>query len=897
MRWLAAPWRDVLLTAALIASASTPSFMAAAGTAWTGAAGDRVTEQLVAKLSASEAGLVIKSSALFANDAFLAADRAITTALADIPGLDRPTPSIYTFRGVLVHDGATVPISVRALARPGAVEALDRTSGAGADGVWISDWLAERAGIGEGAMISFEAGAEPEQAGADVVPGRGNGVELTVAGVYSRLWNEDNTRQEGYWREVAPDLLPTFVGPFNEPSFELLVMSPELLLSSGLVGEVRWDAPLAKSPVTFNGLSDLVSRYRSIESAIVRGASVAPELRQLSPHRPPASVVVTRATETLVEANSAKLGLRGPLETTRAAGIGLGLVLAVATGSFFVRRRYLEFRLLGAEGERWLIMSLRAAGQLAPHHLIGAPVGSALGVFAASQWGPALEYDLEGIDFGVIGRLALLGLTVMALSVGLSGQRAAEGRSRVSSPRNVLAASGAVLTLASAFVWLQTRRPTSTRPTTIDLEVLVLPWLIIAAVAVSVLLLIDVVAARARLRESRLRPATFLALRRLLTPESGSRIIILAMSLGLGSLLFTVSIVASLDHLVDLKLATEIGGSTQVDLLGIPPPGLPPPPDSTYVYVQDTRTRPGDAQVRVVAVDPTTLAAGVEWPEGFGLPIEELTALLEQNLGNELAAVAIDGQALPEEGAFGSSQTFPYRLVGRSASLTLASESRPTLMVSAIQLDRLAASLAAQALGLEPDDPDLSSLRPPTSTFRRRLVSQLPPDALAGHLEELGLRERSVVTLGSRLSDPDILIPRFAFGYMRLLSWVAMVASLVALFVYRSAQADRRAVSLVMLLRMGMTKRAAIRSARLEMVGLVLLSGAIGGSVAPWVTAHLLARFDPVPSLPPAGRVLVPVVQIGLGAGLGLVAVAILAGLIEARSAARSPVEVQRGIV
>lgn len=857
------PWSDLTLALALVAAAATPPLLMAAAGAWESEAANQVVAALTETTTRSRAGLTVSLGAVFDSTALVEADTTLRSRLEDVKGLATATTSFYTFRGRFSVDGASgsTGFPVRLLDRPGAVQAITVLEGPVEGGtVWISSWLAELSGAGPGATIRFEADAEPETPGAEVAPGGGASVDLVVAGVYEPLWSVEGEPPGGYWEGVPSDLLPTFVGPFNEPGFELLVLEPAALDGSGLAGEVRWEVPLSSIPVTLPDLRRLVADYRDLESAAILDPALAGALARLAGPRPPVPRFDSDAPGLLEDADKTVLALRAPLRATRITGIVLGAGVMVSAGAFLVRRRRREYRLLAGEGERWVHIGARALAQLAPFAVVGTLVGGGAGLAAAMVLGPARRMAVESLDQRLIFLAAAGGLLGQGLIVGVLGQAttATEGSDRRRS--GSVSPLVPVLALAAGgLFWQQVGAGAALRSDTLDLAVVGLP--IAALIASATLLLAAGNAASGRLGGwwRRLPPTIYLPVRRLLRPDRTARLVAVALAIGLGLVVFSLTLVTSLERATEAAVATAVGGATNIDLIGVIPPDESLPAASTIVRYQDTRVEPGQLPVRIVAVDTASMTDALSWPEEFGPEVTEVIRLLESDLEGVVPVIALEGQSLPGDGGFGTSVRVPYAVVGVASSFPLASDARPSLLVSTSRLDAFELERVAAVLGVDPDSPEAADgFRPPSTTYRKRLISRSAPAELATFLSANELTARTVETAAGRRTQVDLLGPLFAFDYLRLLGAVAAAASVIALLLHQAARAREQALATVLMRRMGVPSASFTRMALIEVSSLVVVISAAAAVTARLVAGRVVGRFDPAPRLPPPVAVEMP---------------------------------------
>jgi hypothetical protein len=410
----------------------------------------------------------------------------------------------------------------------------------------------------------------------------------------------------------------------------------------------------------------------------------------------------------------------------------------------------------------------------------------------------------------------------------------------------------------------------------VDLAVVALPLaVLVAAVAVAM------VAARRLLGSldrfaSNLPAVMLLAWRRVSNSDAGGYLVIGTLAVALGLMLFTTALVSTLEDTFELKLATEVGSETLVELVG--PLQVESPERSTVVGLEPTRVVPGNRRVQIVAIDPATAADAIIWPAAYGVTLDEVLDLLADDSGDAIPAIAIDGQPLPRQGTFGLRDPVRYDIVGTVPSIPLATASGSTLLVAADQLDAYVAEGWERTGG---------SGRLPSERYRQRLVSALPGDQITSFLEENEVRHRDLVTATQRRADASFVAPRFAFGYLRWFAAVAAVGALISLLFYLSARRTRRALSAIMLRRMGLTPTRTALVTAIEVLALTTIGASTALAVSPAITQRLLPRFDPAPNLPPAVATAFPVERTLLLLSLGLTILATLVWMVERRAMTR----------
>jgi hypothetical protein len=294
--------------------------------------------------------------------------------------------------------------------------------------------------------------------------------------------------------------------------------------------------------------------------------------------------------------------------------------------------------------------------------------------------------------------------------------------------------------------------------------------------------------------------------------------------------------------------------------------------------------------VRVVAIDPAS-ARALSWPEEFGPPLTEVVTTLDRLLDDgSVPALVVEGRPIAAEGTFGTGQPIRYRVVGTVRSAPLAASAGPTLLVAAPQVDRFEITRVTAGGAAIPE-----GFQPPTARYRRHLVSVSTPEQLAGYLTGNDLEIREAFTRISRSTDPDVVAPTLAFGYLGLLGYVAAAAAAAALALYLSVRRRARALGSVMMRRMGFRPGAVAAATAAEMSVLLVVASASAMAVIPLVSGVLARRFDPAPTVPPAIGPMPISAAIWLTMAVIVATSTIALWLVEWRSAHRSGAEVLRG--
>ena len=864
-RWLAVPWSEWALAGALVIAFATPVLLVGSADVWRAAAEDDLTARSVADASLVRNGIDVAVEAGFSSDAVASADAELSAAVSAISSLETAQRTTYTLPGPLAIGPSLRPVGPagRLLARSGALESvdvvtrLDDTS----NGVWISTWFADRLGLELGDTIAAaEAGAP-----------------LRVVGLYEPLWSlDDELALDDYWSSVPAELLPVYVDAFNEPNFELVLTDEETLLDSGLTGVVRWTAPLASIPTSYDELRQLRNDVRLLERGLVEPGPLATSMKTLATAEQRRPTLTTDIFTTTASVESAVRQLTAPLRSARALGAVIGLSAVFAVGAFLVERRRREFRLLASEGERWPMMSGRVACQLALPAIAGGAAGAIAAVVGATWFGPAVSYDWAALPWDVIAATMLASVSLAALTAGTLGARSLRARHR-ETERAVRRALIVVLVAATVIAWAQVGRTTAAGQSSLDLVVVALPVL---AIMVAVLVVVAALGWTARFagRHSEHLPVEgYIAARRLAGESVAVRLVGGSLGLGIGLLVFAVAITSTLDRMVDVKLATTVGGVSSARLVDALPADLEPPAPTTVIRSSDTRLTPGAAAARIVAIDPATYADAVSWSDEFGAGVDEVLDALAGPIDDSIPVVAIEGENVPPEGAFGLTRAYPYRVVATVRGFPTAGDRRVSVMASADAITDFAAR--------ENDDPEAPS---PVDSFRSTAVSQATAPALTEWLSASDVRYRDVVSQADVRESAASAAPRSAFAYLAVIGVTAAAAAAVAMALFLSARRRNSALVGVLTRSMGLPAWRAATISAIE-IGAVLLAAVGAGLIAaPVVVERLAPRFDPAPDQPPAVSVVVEWAPLVVGAVVGVVVVSFVVWLSE-YAASRRP--------
>ncbi len=876
LRWLLVPWRNVTLVVALVCAAATPVFLVSTAGLWRTGAGDVISELLVSDGRDSNRVVAIESNVLFNEAGIAMADRAVNARLADIDAVGSSTRTLSTPRGLVANgqDSTALSVPVRLVNHDTAIQTVDyvRHLPDEFEGAWISGWMAQRFDVDLGDTLTYFSDAEPEEPGAEFAPGGGDSAEILVVGIYEELWNEEGTVPpsdrgidlSAFLESMPAELRPSYINPFQAPSFSLVFVDDAVMAQLGVSGTARWAAPIETSPTTRAELSSLVDEITQLERIIVRDPTVVEALQAQAGPQPAAPVVTNSLAATLDSVDERLQRLDQPLQSTQLAGAAIGLFVMVSAASLAVARRKQEFALLASEGDRWEQFTGRALLQLFSPTAVGVAVGLVLAAVVGATMGPAASsLDARPAIAALDVRRAVLvggaGWLTAAAATGLLGQRALRTAligTPSTSQRAVAVGAGLCLT---AFTWIEVGAGSGR--TDVDLSVVTLPVVALLTGVALVLALAKTGSAFTASQLATRSPIGLLAWRRATRANSASQAVTAALTVSLGLAGFSAVLVNQLDEAASSALFTEVGGQTVADLVGLPPENAVLPNQSTIVGIEETTAAPGQQPVRIVAIDPTSARDAFDWPHDAPLSFSDAAALLASDTGTDLPVLAISSESLPTTGSFGITEPFPYRVVGDLDTIPLASGSRSTLIVSSERLDAFSLSRTEDAL----------TTLAPSQRLRQHLISQQDRATIERFLDDNNVRSRSVTTVDERRASVDYVVPTFAFGYLRWLGVTSVLTALASLAFYLASQRATRKLGTFMTQRMGLSPGQVALVTTLEVAVLISIATATALAIVPLIVRRSLPRFDPAPTLPPGLDLGLPWLALG-GTAIALVA-------------------------
>jgi putative ABC transport system permease protein len=154
-----------------------------------------------------------------------------------------------------------------------------------------------------------------------------------------------------------------------------------------------------------------------------------------------------------------------------------------------------------------------------------------------------------------------------------------------------------------------------------------------------------------------------------------------------------------------------------------------------------------------------------------------------------------------------------------------------------------------------------------------------PPKQVSQALEAPPFEATFLTSVDEFRHDPDVLLARRTFTYLRLITAAAGALVFIGLLLYLQARQRSQAVASALAARMGLSRRAETLSLSIELAAIALFAAVLGGLTALLTAKPIVGHVDPLPDDPPVPAPVIPVTAIVL-ALLGLFVVASAAGAL-----------------
>ena len=843
---------------ALVGALALPAAVLSSGAMFESAASDAITIEIFGQQDPNAVGVYVSAEGILDDDSLPAFSAATEDRLSTIKGLGsaqrilitedlrlfRPQPggpdnsadaadaADATDPGRIDPDDPLPGVSGRLFSAPGAVENLQPVAGSlGRPGLWISETLAADTELGVGDSIQVGAGSVP----------------VPVAGVYADLWTDE---PNDYWSGVPTVYRPRFLHVFNEPNFELVIVDESLMRELAPLGRVAWHVPLETPPSSLAESARLAGQYRAFERSFIRDETMSERYREFVFDPALSPIFLTSLADVGTEIRSVVAILEQPIRTATLAGTAAGVLLSTMGAVFMIRRRNTEYRLLAADGDGHLRFFLRAAVQFALPSAVAVAVGSLLGLVFVRLFGPTGEATLAAVPWSTIAVVTLGACVAGAAVTAVLAVPLADGMTTQAGqvPKTWLY----LLMGAAVAMWIQVGRQDAGD---VNPLVVAFPFVgIVAGVAAAVAAL-RLALAKLRLTGRRLPLPLFLAWRALTASQTGALLLAGALGVATGVAVLSSVFVTTIESAVEAKAATVVGGASRASSLQAS--DAPLPPRTTVIHRKGTGV--DDEGVDVLAIEPSTFADAVTWPDEFGSNPEELIRLLGSETPGSIPAAVVNDRGLPVRGEFGLNRLFPYQVVATFDSAPLASTFRPTLVVRADVFEAFARN--RYDAGLEAvDEVEATVARTlgrelvyesPLDSYGRNAVSQLPLDELLAALDAQGRRYNEVSSAAAYRNSVSSQATRWAYDYLRVVAVIGALAALGALGLFLSERHRERVLAIVIAGQIGVRPRSLTIAGVVELVGLVLGATAAGTAAAMITGRRVFPAFEPEPGTPP----------------------------------------------
>lgn len=741
------------------------------------------------------------------------------------PILTRPTPPVEI--STTTEDKRK--LLVRFLHRTGYEDNVEVLKQSDPGGLWISDRGADYLGLAAGVDV-------------EMIDGRGDLVTIPVGTVYRDLNEAPRT---SYWCPVQDYFIP---GPPHGDLPPALV-----LIDSNMFGDLFpnlesppyggvWEFPVERSGLTTQTATLSIQEMEQMEI----------DIQQSLASEDPRSVTI-RTDLPFIVRRSAALGevLRSSVAPIAVVAIISALGLLAAAGSYWVDRRRTEVVLLITKGIAPAAVALKAATEMAGVVVVGAIVGWLLALTIGPAIGPSLMIDSSIRWQTLLYTLVVgaLGLVVVGVVVGVRSARVLDLRTR---RRQAGARTPALLgfAIAAGLAWLSLRNGAITvaqgdQAGRVGPLVLAFPFFFFGAAILLAAEVLNRLIGRVKpLRRSH-APALFLASRRIASSPTLALVLIAAAAFPTATLVYAANLSRSSSSTIESKAASFIGSDLAVAMANDRPMPVSLAGSATQVTRYE-RVLVGDQEVDIMGVDPFTFRDGAYWHDSFAEGnLEEILDLLTPSDPDGILPVvvangSIAGSAI-ESGRWDGAE-IPVRVAATIASFPGMRGDRPLLVADN-------ASLSAWTY-LENGE-RLTGFR--DWVYVRDATE---PDVIAA----FGVED---VTFAWINNTDDVLdqlkyaVIIWTFDFVEIIAVLAALIVVAGVFLYGDARQRSRNLSYALARRMGLSRRSHFTAVFLELLVLLGLGLVVGVMAAITASALVYGGIDPVPSTPPAPRLIV----------------------------------------
>ena len=586
----------------------------------------------------------------------------------------------------------------------------------------------------------------------------------------------------------------------------------------------------------------------------------------------------------LERAELVRTSLKSTVGPVAIAGVIVALLLVAAAGSFWAERRREEVALLVARGVGPAALTTKAVLEMLPALIAGSAAGWALAVALVRTLGPSSLIGPSAVATAgkTVAAALVLGVLLLAAVAAVRFRAESERRRGAATSKlalvpwevGLLAVAGVLLSrmLGGGSIAGSKDAGSVAR---IDPLLIAFPLVLLAGgIALALRALWLWLPRLAEGGEAWSAPR-YLAARRVAGARGIALLLAAAAALPAGVLVYAASMTSSVDHTVDAKVHVFTGSDLVAQVVT---PGVPAAlkDRSTLVDRLDEVDLDGHT-VDVLGVDPQTFAQGAYWNARFSSrSLSDLLHELKSAEGTSVPVLMSGGsrddrdRKLSIPAFHGKDEVMTVHVVATADHFPGETHGRPVLLMDT-------KTLAAHT----------------DAVFHQLWVHGDPVSAS----KALAASDASVVFVQQAkdvLDSSSYLPVSYAFALLRALALLTGAIGAGGLLLYLETRTRARRVAYALARRMGLSRRAHLRSLVMEVGGLLVVGLVIGGALAIAATVAAYGRLDLDPYVPPGPLLVVPAVPILLVVA-GTLLLAGLAALAAQRSADRSsPAEVLR---
>jgi putative ABC transport system permease protein len=184
---------------------------------------------------------------------------------------------------------------------------------------------------------------------------------------------------------------------------------------------------------------------------------------------------------------------------------------------------------------------------------------------------------------------------------------------------------------------------------------------------------------------------------------------------------------------------------------------------------------------------------------------------------------------------------------------------------------------------------DAARIYDPLDVVQTYVWAKGPSAEVAAALDRAGIDTYYMTTVAAFRDSPDVQLATRTYSYLRTIAIAGGVLVLVGLLLYLQARQRSQTIASALGRRMGLSRTAETTSLCLEVAGILLFAGVVGGVVALAAARPVVEQLDTLPDRPPPPVFVTPTASILLAVA-ALAVLAIAAGLVTSWLARRADV-------